>query len=67
MNCLIEHRHNVQDQKCSSFLTRMSSIVFSDYRLIKGFYENCHKDVKTLSCGQLAATTEDDVSIMPQY
>ncbi|XP_057291039.1 Golgi apparatus protein 1-like isoform X2 [Hydractinia symbiolongicarpus] len=60
MNCLIEHRHNVQDQKCSSFLTRMSSIVFSDYRLIKGFYENCHKDVKTLNCGQLAATTEDD-------
>ena len=63
VNCLIEHRHTVNDQRCRSFLTKMSAIIFEDYRLIKGFYDNCVTEVKKTNCGQLSKASEDVVSI----
>ena len=59
MNCLVENRHEVHDQKCKSFLNRMAAIVFSDYRLIYGFYENCLSDIKELKCGQISRPEYD--------
>ena len=62
MNCLVEHRHEIKDQKCHTFLTKMAAVIFSDYRLISGFYEDCHQDVKKLKCGQLTGDHDEEVS-----
>ena len=59
VSCLIEHRTIVDDAKCRSFLTKMSVIVFEDYRLIKGFYDDCYEDVKKTSCGQLSRPSQE--------
>ena len=58
VNCLVEHRDQVADQKCHGFLAKMSQIIFTDYRLIKGFYQECAADVKKASCGQISAKEE---------
>ena len=58
MSCLLEHRQLVDDQKCKTFLTRMAAIVFEDYRLIKGFYDNCADDVKKTNCGSISKPTD---------
>ena len=50
----MENRNEIKDSKCRSFINKMAVIVFSDYRLIKGFYDSCVKDVKKLNCGQLS-------------
>lgn len=60
MNCLVEHRNEVKDEKCHTFLTKMASVIFNDYRLIHGFYEKCHNDVKRLKCGQLISGADED-------
>ena len=39
----------------------MAIIVFEDYRLIYGFYENCVEDVKKLDCGTLAQAQDEEV------
>jgi len=59
-NCLIEHRHKVTDAKCKSFLTKMSAIVFEDYRLIRGFYDHCASDVKKFKCGTISQPEEEE-------
>lgn len=60
-NCLIEHRHKVTDAKCKSFLTKMSAIVFEDYRLIRGFYDHCASEVKKFKCGTISQPEEEEV------
>ena len=60
-NCLIENRHEITETKCKSFLQKMAIIVFEDYRLIYGFYENCVEDVKKLDCGTLAQAQDEEV------
>ncbi|XP_050395779.1 Golgi apparatus protein 1 isoform X2 [Patella vulgata] len=51
--CLIEHIENVTNKACQQYLAKMSSIVFSDYRLVYKFVENCETDIQTLQCGRL--------------
>ena len=58
ISCLIEHKDNVTGAGCKQFLTKMASIVFSDYRLIYRFVDQCQKDINTLHCGR--TNTEDD-------
>ncbi|XP_065064427.1 Golgi apparatus protein 1-like [Rhopilema esculentum] len=60
VNCLVEHRELAKDQKCRAFLHKMAAIVYSDYRLIKGFYNECHQDVVKYNCGKLSTKTESD-------
>ena len=57
--CLIEHKDNMTNTNCRHFLTRMASIVFSDYRLVYKFAESCQNDIIHLNCGRLE---ESDVS-----
>ena len=58
ISCLIEHKDNVTGAGCKQFLTKMASIVFSDYRLIYRFVDQCNNDINTLHCGR--TNTEDD-------
>ena len=60
MNCMVENRHEVEDTKCKGFLNKMAAIIFSDYRLIKGFYDDCHKDITDLKCAQITRPDDDE-------
>uniref|UniRef100_A0A8C6P216 Golgi apparatus protein 1 n=1 Tax=Nothobranchius furzeri TaxID=105023 RepID=A0A8C6P216_NOTFU len=60
VSCLVEHRGNITDYQCNQYITKMTSIVFSDYRLICGFMDKCREDINTLRCGSIT-TGEKDV------
>ena len=60
MSCMVENRHDIEDTKCKAFLNKMASIIFSDYRLIKGFYDSCVKDIKRLKCGQISKPDDEE-------
>ncbi|XP_029697019.1 Golgi apparatus protein 1 isoform X2 [Takifugu rubripes] len=60
MSCLVDHRGNISDYECRKYITKMTGIVFSDYRLICGFMDNCREDINTLLCGSVN-TGEKDV------
>ncbi|XP_033124671.1 Golgi apparatus protein 1-like [Anneissia japonica] len=57
--CLYEHLENVTAPQCLQYLKRMMAITFSDYRLIKGFYDTCRDDIETTSCGDVLSPTVD--------
>lgn len=54
MSCLVDHRSNISDYQCKQYITKMTSIIFSDYRLICGFMDNCRDDINTLHCGSIS-------------
>ncbi|XP_066933880.1 Golgi apparatus protein 1-like isoform X5 [Clytia hemisphaerica] len=62
MNCMVENRHEVEDTKCKGFLNKMAAIIFSDYRLIKGFYDDCHKDITTMKCAIITRPDDDEAT-----
>ncbi|XP_077982397.1 Golgi apparatus protein 1-like [Glandiceps talaboti] len=51
--CLLEHKQNITHQQCRQYLTKMATIIFSDYRLINGFYDQCMNDIKDFGCGAM--------------
>uniref|UniRef100_A0A8C7JJY0 Golgi apparatus protein 1 n=1 Tax=Oncorhynchus kisutch TaxID=8019 RepID=A0A8C7JJY0_ONCKI len=60
VSCLVDHRGNITEYQCNQYITKMTSIVFSDYRLICGFMDNCREDINSLHCGSIS-TGEKDV------
>uniref|UniRef100_A0A3B4WZA9 Golgi apparatus protein 1 n=1 Tax=Seriola lalandi dorsalis TaxID=1841481 RepID=A0A3B4WZA9_SERLL len=60
VSCLVDHRSNISDYQCNQYITKMTTIVFSDYRLICGFMDKCRDDINTLRCGSIS-TGEKDV------
>uniref|UniRef100_A0AAQ4Q8N5 Golgi apparatus protein 1 n=1 Tax=Gasterosteus aculeatus aculeatus TaxID=481459 RepID=A0AAQ4Q8N5_GASAC len=60
VSCLVDHRGNISDYQCNQYITKMTTIVFSDYRLICGFMDKCREDINTLRCGSIS-TGEKDV------
>lgn len=61
MSCLVDHRANITERQCHQYITKMTSIVFSDYRLICGFMDKCREDINTLQCGSI--TVGEKVSL----
>lgn len=53
VSCLVDHHSNISDYQCNQYITKMTSIVFSNYRLICGFIDKCEDDINTLSCGSI--------------
>lgn len=41
----------------------MQAIVFSNYRLIENFLDDCAKDVKVRRCGRLQTDKDDEVPL----
>ena len=54
LGCLIEHKENITLASCRSFLNRIASLVFSDYRLMGNFLSRCQTDIDTTKCGRLS-------------
>ena len=54
LGCLIEHKENITLASCRSFLNRVASLVFSDYRLMGNFLSRCQTDIDTTKCGRLS-------------
>uniref|UniRef100_A0A3Q1I808 Golgi apparatus protein 1 n=1 Tax=Anabas testudineus TaxID=64144 RepID=A0A3Q1I808_ANATE len=59
VSCLVDHRTNISDYQCSQYITKMTSIIFSDYRLICGFMDKCHEDINVLRCGSVSTGEKD--------
>ncbi|XP_034733978.1 Golgi apparatus protein 1-like [Etheostoma cragini] len=59
VSCLVDHRANVSEYQCNQYITKMTSIVFSDYRLICGFMDKCKDDINSLRCGSINVGHKD--------
>ncbi|KAK0142573.1 Golgi apparatus protein 1 [Merluccius polli] len=59
VSCLVDHRGNISEYQCSQYITKMTSIVFSDFRLICGFTDRCHDDINSLHCGSISTGEKD--------
>ena len=59
--CLLENRQNITKSKCKHLMTKLQAVVFSNYRLIKGFINDCSADVGKFKCGRLVSEEEEEV------
>ncbi|XP_071092042.1 Golgi apparatus protein 1-like [Haliotis cracherodii] len=64
ISCLIENFDNVTSASCRQFLNKMATIVFSDYRLIYHFAEDCFDDISKTRCGR--SEGDDDEALHTQ-
>ncbi|RUS83099.1 hypothetical protein EGW08_009131 [Elysia chlorotica] len=64
--CLIEHFDEITSAPCSTFINKMASIVFSDYRLMGFFMTDCKKDVLDFQCGRVNLGDEEDGTVHDQ-
>jgi len=58
--CLIEHYEELETQACQSFINKMASIIFSDYRYMQFFIKDCGNDIEKYSCGRMESELMDD-------
>jgi len=66
--CLMDYRLEItEDASCRSYLTDISKVVFSDFRLICNFVNQCKDDIFKYSCGRndFGQTIGEDESINP--
>ncbi|MGH0121818.1 UNVERIFIED_CONTAM: hypothetical protein FKN15_068804 [Acipenser sinensis] len=59
VSCLVDHRANITEYQCHQYITKMTAIIFSDYRLICGFMGKCREDVNALHCGSISTGEKD--------
>ncbi|KAF7242801.1 Golgi apparatus protein 1 [Varanus komodoensis] len=59
VSCLVDHRGNITDYQCHQYITKMTAIIFSDYRLICGFMDFCRTDINLLKCGSIRPGEKD--------
>lgn len=57
--CLMDHAENATNDECRAFLRRMETVVFSDYRLVYRFTEECGEDIDRFKCGRLPEANEE--------
>uniref|UniRef100_A0A1A8N4A8 Golgi apparatus protein 1 n=1 Tax=Nothobranchius pienaari TaxID=704102 RepID=A0A1A8N4A8_9TELE len=57
--CLVDHRGNISEYQCSQYITKITGIIFSDYRLICGFMDKCKEDINSLHCGSINVGQKD--------
>lgn len=54
LSCLVDHKEEMaNDQQCSRFLTRMETLVFTDFHLVGPFVKACSDDIEKFNCGRL--------------
>ncbi|GAB0195687.1 Golgi apparatus protein 1 [Grus japonensis] len=59
VSCLVDHRGNITEYQCHQYITKMTAIIFSDYRLICGFMDDCKADINLLKCGSIRPGEKD--------
>ncbi|XP_037558857.1 Golgi apparatus protein 1 [Dermacentor silvarum] len=57
--CLIDHSENATEPECHTFLERMQSVVFSDYRLVYKFTDACDSDIDRFTCGRIPKISDE--------
>lgn len=57
--CLMDHSENATEQECHTFLERMQSVVFSDYRLVYKFTDACGPDIDRFTCGRIPKNSDE--------
>lgn len=58
LSCLMDFAENATEPECRSFLKKMEAIIFSDYRLIYRFTDECQSDIEKFQCGRLDMDSE---------
>ncbi|XP_048735451.2 Golgi apparatus protein 1-like isoform X2 [Ostrea edulis] len=58
--CLVDSIENITGN-CRTYLEKMARIVFSDYRLIYHFVDQCTADIELFRCGRVAPIDENDI------
>lgn len=56
--CMVEYKHNTTGE-CHTFLNKMASIIFEDYRLIYHFVDKCSDDIGRFQCGGIGGEDEE--------
>lgn len=56
--CLVDNIENVTGS-CRTYLEKMARIVFSDFRLIYHFVDQCSVDIEQLKCGRIGPADEN--------
>lgn len=56
--CLVENKDKIQNTRCKHVVSKLAQLLFSDYRLLKNFYDDCTEDVKKFKCGRVDAEEE---------
>ncbi|XP_062501664.1 Golgi apparatus protein 1-like isoform X2 [Corticium candelabrum] len=51
--CLLAIRRDMKSVNCQNILLRIQMIVFSDFRLIRGFVEDCRSDIEKFNCAKV--------------
>uniref|UniRef100_A0A3B3QA56 Golgi apparatus protein 1 n=1 Tax=Paramormyrops kingsleyae TaxID=1676925 RepID=A0A3B3QA56_9TELE len=59
VSCLVDHRSNISEYQCHQYITKMTTIIYSDYRLICGFMDKCRDDINALHCGSINTGEKD--------
>ncbi len=59
LSCLVENMDNITVETCRKFLTTMTALVFTDYRLIYKFSEMCANDIEKFKCGRLNSDEDE--------
>lgn len=58
--CLLDHKNEITHKPCYHFLVKMGTIIFSDYRLVCDFIDDCHDDIKNHQCARLPARSPNE-------
>nr|XP_020653513.1 Golgi apparatus protein 1 [Pogona vitticeps] len=59
VSCLVDHRGNITEYQCHQYITKMTAVIFSDYRLICGFMDDCRNDINLFKCGSVRPGEKD--------
>ncbi|KAJ4442010.1 hypothetical protein ANN_11874 [Periplaneta americana] len=51
--CMIDRRESIKSVPCRAFIQRLEWVVFSDFRMIAHFTDDCKDDINKHECGRL--------------
>ncbi|XP_039254984.2 Golgi apparatus protein 1-like [Styela clava] len=57
--CLLDEKDKIQLRPCYHFLVKMGTIIYSDYRLVCNFIEDCKEDIQKHHCAFLTQANKD--------
>ncbi len=60
-SCLLNHQENITQPECQRFISAMSSLIFTDFRLIENFVIDCSDEIDALKCGRIERVGTKDL------
>jgi len=59
LTCLVNNKHGVHNMACAQFLSRIETLIFSDFRLLSELVDKCNSSVTRLQCGRVNVEESD--------